>query len=247
MKANMIMNSSVDSDLTMEDEHGGSTVNGVEGQILCNLDSTHQETFSISKQQQSCEQGQLSQRLQSQFPPTRCDSTPTTNRYDIIEEIGRGAYGVVYKALDNTTASTVAMKHIVFNPLKSKDGLPVSIIREIATLRELYHPNVVKLLDVNQTQSMSYCLIFEYLAQDLKVFIDQNQTGAGFAERHGLSPPVIKSFMKQILSGVAFCHCHRILHRDLKPGNVSFCLCTMNITFNFVLILILVLKASHLC
>lgn len=222
----MNTDSSVDSDHLMEEKQfGESSLDIDRSQIMFDPDSTHRETLmttceEISKLQEADEHCQLPQPLQSQYSPNHCVLVPIAETYDIFEEIGRGAYGIVHKGAHKTTGSTVAMKHIFFNQYKSKNGLPVSIIREIATLRELNHPNVVKLLDINQMQPLSYCLIFEYLAQDLKIFIDRSQTGINLAERHGLSPPIIKNFMKQILRGVAFCHSHRILHRDLKPGNL---------------------------
>jgi len=53
--------------------------------------------------------------------------------------------------------------------------------------------------------------VFEYLDQDLKKYID---------EKIRLSVPTIKSFLYQLLNGIAFCHEHRVLHRDLKPQNL---------------------------
>lgn len=56
-------------------------------------------------------------------------------------------------------------------------------------------------------------LVFEYLDQDLKKYMDT-------CGSDGLSPDLIKSYMFQLLQGVAFCHSHRIMHRDLKPQNL---------------------------
>jgi cyclin-dependent kinase len=56
-------------------------------------------------------------------------------------------------------------------------------------------------------------LVFEYLDQDLKKYIDN----AGDA---GLEPSTVKSFLYQLLLGIAYCHEHRVLHRDLKPQNL---------------------------
>ena len=55
-------------------------------------------------------------------------------------------------------------------------------------------------------------LVFEYLDQDLKKYLDVCEGG--------LDATVVKSFMYQLLTGVAFCHLHRVLHRDLKPQNL---------------------------
>lgn len=76
------------------------------------------------------------------------------------------------------------------------------------------------MLDVLQARPGGLYLVFEYVAHDLKTFMDQYQTSNDPAERRGLPVPMVKSFMTQMLSGVAFCHTYRVLHRDLKPHNL---------------------------
>jgi cyclin-dependent kinase len=94
-------------------------------------------------------------------------------------------------------------------------------------LKELVHPNIVRLYDVIHTEK-KLTLVFELLdqvplaafsqptyarLQDLKKYMD----ALGGAS---LSPQNLKSFLTQLLRGVAFCHEHRVLHRDLKPQNL---------------------------
>ncbi|XP_076888322.1 cyclin-dependent kinase B2-2-like [Bidens hawaiensis] len=80
-------------------------------------------------------------------------------------------------------------------------------------------PHVVQLMDVKQGinkngNTMLY-LVFEYMETDLKKFIrSYRQTG------ENIPPKVVKSLMYQLCQGVAFCHSHGILHRDLKPHNL---------------------------
>lgn len=63
-------------------------------------------------------------------------------KYQILEKIGEGTYGVVYKAKDKNTGRIVALKKI---RLDSEDeGVPSTSIREISLLKELRHPNIVK-------------------------------------------------------------------------------------------------------
>mmetsp|Transcript_11721 Transcript_11721/g.23348 ORF Transcript_11721/g.23348 Transcript_11721/m.23348 type:complete len:248 (+) Transcript_11721:530-1273(+) len=85
---------------------------------------------------------------------------------------------------------------------------------------ELKHPNVVRLMNVIQASAGSLYLIFEYIDRDLKKFMDDSQTSTDMTKRQGLRAPMVKSFLRQILSGVGFCHTYRILHRDLKPHNL---------------------------
>jgi serine/threonine protein kinase len=102
-------------------------------------------------------------------------------------------------------------------------GVPCAVIREISLLRELNHPNVVRLLDVIQAQDQpgGLYLVFEYVAHDLKTYMDSQQASEDPSQRHGLPKETVRSFMRQILEGVCFCHMYRVLHRDLKPHNVG--------------------------
>ena len=137
------------------------------------------------------------------------------------EVIGQGAYGVVYRGNQITTGNQVAIKRIPFADATPEGGVPCNVIREISLLRELDHDNVVKLLDVIQAAPGGLYLVFEYVAHDLKSFMDQYQTSDDINERVGLPASMVRSFMRQILQGVGFCHTYRVLHRDLKPHNVS--------------------------
>jgi hypothetical protein len=135
--------------------------------------------------------------------------------------IGRGAYGIVYKGTQHSTGDVVAIKRIPFADSTPEGGVPCNVIREISLLRELDHPNVVKLLDIIQSHPGGLYLVFEFVAYDLKTFMDKHQTSDDINDRVGLPIPMVRSFLRQILAGVGFCHTYRVLHRDLKPHNVS--------------------------
>lgn len=130
-------------------------------------------------------------------------------RYQKMEKIGEGTYGIVYKAKDRVSGEIIALKKI---RLEAEDeGIPSTAIREISLLKELQHPNIVRLYDVVHTEK-KLTLVFEFLDQDLKKYLDVCDTG--------LELPIMKSFLYQLLMGVAYCHHHRVLHRDLKPPNL---------------------------
>jgi len=132
-----------------------------------------------------------------------------TSNYELLEKIGEGAYGIVYKGQDSN-GEIYALKTI---RLEAEDeGMPSTTIREIALLKELQHPNIVSLCDVIHTEK-KLTLVFEYLDQDLKKLLDVQCDS-------GLDAATTKSFLYQILQGVAFCHQTRVLHRDLKPQNL---------------------------
>ena len=142
--------------------------------------------------------------------------------YEEISYIGSGAYGSVFKARDRRSPSgeIVALKKVKI-PM-SKDGVPLSILREISLLRGLEvfdHPNIVKLLDVchgrqlERENTLYLYLIFEHVEQDLSTYLEN-------CPPPGLSPDRIREIIFLILKGVEFLHTNRIVHRDLKPQNV---------------------------
>uniref|UniRef100_A0A1Q3EVB8 cyclin-dependent kinase n=2 Tax=Culex tarsalis TaxID=7177 RepID=A0A1Q3EVB8_CULTA len=126
-----------------------------------------------------------------------------------IEKIGEGTYGVVYKAKDINTQKYVALKRIRLD--SETEGVPSTAIREISLLKDLQHHSVVELFDVAIMDSSIY-MIFEYLDMDLKKLLDKHKPS--------FTPKLVKSYMHQLLDAIAFCHMHRILHRDLKPQNL---------------------------
>lgn len=130
-------------------------------------------------------------------------------KYQKIEKIGEGTYGVVYKAKNRASGEIVALKKI---RLEAEDeGIPSTAIREISILKELQHNNIVRLHDVIHTDK-KLTLVFEYLEQDLKKYLDGHPDG--------LSAQEMKDLLYQLLKGVQFCHERRVLHRDLKPQNL---------------------------
>ncbi|KAL5091385.1 hypothetical protein Trisim1_002993 [Trichoderma cf. simile WF8] len=89
--------------------------------------------------------------------------------------------------------------------------VPVSIEREVAILKLIEHPNIMKLYDIWENRSEIY-LILEYIDQgDLFTFI--NTKGR-------LSEEVAVYFFRQMISAIAYCHSFNVCHRDLKPENI---------------------------
>lgn len=116
----------------------------------------------------------------------------------------------VFKGRNRQTGELVALKEI---HLDSEEGTPSTAIREISLMKELKHENIVSLHDVIHTEN-KLMLVFEFMDKDLKKYMDSR------GDRGALDPYTIKSFMHQLLQGIAFCHENRVLHRDLKPQNL---------------------------
>lgn len=109
----------------------------------------------------------------SQAPAAVAPQYVGMERYTKLEKIGEGTYGVVYKAQDKVTKEIVALKKI---RLEAEDeGVPSTAIREISLLKELPHNNIVGLKDVVHENQKLY-LVFEYLEQDLKKYMDYVRT-----------------------------------------------------------------------
>lgn len=138
------------------------------------------------------------------------DENDVYQKYAVQEILGEGMYGTVYKAVALSTGELVALKKMRIDV--EDEGIPATAVREISLLKEAKHPNVIDLLDVyvTPTRSMLY-LVFELSDMDLRVFMKKNGAFEGLE---------LKEASFQVVKGVAFCHNHRILHRDLKPQNL---------------------------
>eukprot|EP01013_Petalomonas_cantuscygni_P038263 TRINITY_DN6932_c0_g1_i1.p1 TRINITY_DN6932_c0_g1~~TRINITY_DN6932_c0_g1_i1.p1 ORF type:complete len:322 (+),score=73.15 TRINITY_DN6932_c0_g1_i1:52-1017(+) len=145
----------------------------------------------------------MTKRTKSEAGP----SDLADERYLKHEKVGEGTYGIVYRCEDLRTGEIVALKKIRLDT--EDEGVPATAIREISVLKTLRHPHVVDLMDII-SQPKSLHLVFEYCSNDLKRYMS----------RRPLTPQDVKVFTYQILDGLAFCHSHRILHRDLKPQNI---------------------------
>lgn len=128
--------------------------------------------------------------------------------YTKLDKLGEGTYATVYKGKSSITGKMVALKEI---RLEHEEGAPCTAIREVSLLKDLKHANIVMLHDIIHT-TRSLTLIFEYVDQDLKQYMDL--CGGMMAMNN------VKLFLYQLLRGLAYCHSRRILHRDLKPQNL---------------------------
>ncbi|XP_058794558.1 cyclin-dependent kinase 5 [Phymastichus coffea] len=130
-------------------------------------------------------------------------------KYEKLEKIGEGTYGTVFKAKNRETHEIVALKRVRLDD--DDEGVPSSALREICLLKELKHKNIVRLYDVLHSDK-KLTLVFEHCDQDLKKYFD--------SLNGEIDLDVVKSFLYQLLRGLAFCHSRNVLHRDLKPQNL---------------------------
>lgn len=140
-------------------------------------------------------------------------------RYEKLEKVGEGTYGKVYKARDLRSGRLVALKKTRLD--KDEEGVPSTTLREVSLLQMLSQSiYIIRLLGVEHVAKQGkplLFLIFEYLDSDLKKYIDEH--GSGQTEIP-IPPADVKRLMYQLCKGVAYCHSHGVMHRDLKPQNL---------------------------
>ncbi|KAJ3372685.1 Cell division protein kinase 1 [Allomyces arbusculus] len=127
-----------------------------------------------------------------------------------LNKLGEGTYGVVYKARERTSGKIVAIKKMKLE--QEENGMPSTSLREITVLRELNHPNIVRLHNILYQDYQNLQLVFEFLDYDLKKHMENS--------KDGMPLEVVKSYLYQMLLGIDYCHARRIIHRDLKPHNL---------------------------
>ncbi|KAH3361719.1 hypothetical protein KXV52_004633, partial [Aspergillus fumigatus] len=145
------------------------------------------------------------------FPGPEWGPCRLVDNFERLNHIEEGSYGWVSRAKDITTGEVVALKKLKME--NSPDGFPVTGLREIQTLLEARHTNIVYLREVVMGTKMDdVFLVMDFLEHDLKTLLDDM--------REPFLPSEIKTLMLQILSGVEFLHSHWIMHRDLKTSNL---------------------------
>jgi len=131
-------------------------------------------------------------------------------RYQIIEELGRGGMGRVYKATDTKIKEKVALKLIKPEIASDKKTLE-RFSNELRIARKIVHKNVGRMYDINEEEGIHY-ITMEYVSgQDLKGLI--KQTGQ-------LAIGTSISIIKQVCEGLAEAHKEGVVHRDLKSNNI---------------------------
>lgn len=131
--------------------------------------------------------------------------------YDIKKRLGKGAYGIVWKAVDRQTGEIVAVKKI-FDAFRNRTDAQRTF-REIMFLQEFGdHPNIVKLLNVTRAQNdKDIYLIFEYMDTDLHAVIKKGTLLKDVHKRY---------VMYQLFKAIKYLHSGNVIHRDQKPSNV---------------------------
>ncbi|MGH9584031.1 MAG: serine/threonine-protein kinase, partial [Bryobacteraceae bacterium] len=135
-------------------------------------------------------------------------------RYQILDELGRGAMGVVYKAQDPAIGRTVAIKTIRLGELPDPEErvrVRERLLREAQSAGILSHPNIVTIYDVLQETDFAY-VVMEYVTG---MSLEAMLRGQALPERTALL-----HFLRQVSDALDYAHHKGIVHRDIKPANI---------------------------
>ncbi len=137
---------------------------------------------------------------------------PRESRYELIEEIGRGGMGVVYKARDRRLGRVVALKRLPDN-LRDHPTAIELFLREARAVAALNHQNIVTLFDADQ-ENDNYYITMELL--------EGFPFDAILKKRGQLIPRDVARLGVQVATGLQYAHEQRIVHRDIKTANLYF-------------------------
>jgi len=141
-------------------------------------------------------------------------SVRQVGRYQIAEELGRGAMGVVYKAQDPAIGRVVAIKSIRLSDLTDeaeRQRMHDRLFREAQSAGVLSHPNIVTIYDIAEEDGMAY-IFMEYVnGPTLEKLLGAHQPPAG---------ATLLSLLRQTAGALDYAHRKGIVHRDIKPANI---------------------------
>jgi serine/threonine protein kinase len=140
--------------------------------------------------------------------PTKNAVTEKAGRYQIIEEVGRGGMGVVYRGFDPTINRTVAIKTI--NLENADPALLMRLRHEAQVAGVLSHPNIVTIYDAGEDQG------FFYIAME---FV-QGMTLDDRLARGSVPIEEAVKIIDQVGAGLDHAHARKVIHRDVKPANI---------------------------
>src|SRR5688572_2783105 len=141
---------------------------------------------------------------------------PKLGRYEIVDEIGKGAMGVVYLARDPLIGRLVALKTFrIGYSIRDQEleQFRIRFMREAQSAGILSHPNIVTIHDVvEQTEEGLAFIAMEYVrGTTLKALLQSDQP---------MSLAFIADLVSQIAEALDYAHAHRVIHRDVKPANI---------------------------
>jgi eukaryotic-like serine/threonine-protein kinase len=146
------------------------------------------------------------------LPATAHMATASLGRYQILSELGQGAMGTVYKAIDPLIERTVAIKTITLGISKEEfKEFEERFYREAKSAGRLNHPNIVTIFDIGNTGNVAWIAMELLEGRSLREIIDSGAV---------LPAEKIAQIGAQVAEGLAAAHAAHVVHRDIKPANI---------------------------
>jgi serine/threonine protein kinase len=178
-------------------------------QVLQSVGGTRENVVPQAFARQAIQLGKLT-LFQAKLLLSKDPSALSIGPYLILDKIGQGGMGSVYKARHKSMDRIVALK-----VLRRRDGFSQETIkrfqREVLAAAKLLHPNIVTAFDAGEQNGLHF-LVMEYVSGgDLKSLLDQ---------RGPLSVAQALNYTQQVARGMQYAHDKQIIHRDIKPANL---------------------------
>ena len=133
-------------------------------------------------------------------------------RYEVVDELGQGAMGVVYKAKDPLIDRVVAIKTINLNQaMEEREEYEARFYQEARAAGRLSHHNIVTIYDVGKSGDVAYIAMEFLQGRELREILN---------EKPVLPVAEALDIVTQVAQGLAYAHAHGIVHRDVKPSNI---------------------------
>jgi serine/threonine protein kinase len=130
-------------------------------------------------------------------------------KYRIVRQLGAGGFGVVYQAYDEQLERSVAIK--IRHGDSGPSGLSDDLLHEARSIAQLDHPGIVRLLEAGETEQGVGYVVYEYIeGETLEVILG----------RHDYDRAQAVEWVAQVAEALHYAHQRRIVHRDVKPGNI---------------------------
>jgi len=137
-------------------------------------------------------------------------STVLSNRYEIIEEVGRGGMAVVYRARDRSLGEEIAVK--ILHPLLASDPAGLELLKnEVRVAHVLSHPHIVQLRSFEEDGPIKFLLM---------EFVDGQSLAHVLKERGKIKVQEVLELAEGICAALAYAHSQKVVHRDIKPANL---------------------------